>query len=149
MTQNRPGLHGALVHQSHSSGVGFTSPLAPGSMMHPHLTPPPRSWQGRGPHARPSSPCTSPVHPRPRASRTARLKSSLITETLWALSLLTSFEGKFVRFSCLVVVESPDRLPRLAVVCQDVLAVIFVKLLVIKWIGILRTVTEILKQLVI
>ena len=57
-------------------------------------------------------------------------------------SLLTSFEAKFVRFSCLVVVESPDRLTRLAVVCQHVLAVIFVKLLVIKRIGILRAVAE-------
>ena len=64
-------------------------------------------------------------------------------------SLLTSFETKFVRFSCLVVVESPDRLPRLAVVCQDVLAVIFVKFLVIKRIGILRTVAETFKPLAI
>ena len=64
-------------------------------------------------------------------------------------SLLTSFEAKFVRFSCLVVVESPDRLARLAVVCQHVLAVIFVKLLVIKRIGILRAVAETLKQLAI
>ena len=66
----------------------------------------------------------------------------------WALSLLTSFEGKFVRFSCLVVVESPDRQPGLAVIRQHVLAVIFVKLLVVKWIGILRTVAETFKQLV-
>ena len=57
-------------------------------------------------------------------------------------SRLTSFEGKFVRFSGLVVVESPDRLARLAVICQHILAVIFVKLLVIKWIGILRAVAE-------
>ena len=65
-----------------------------------------------------------------------------------ALPLLTSFEGKFVRFSCLVVVESPDRQPWLAVIRQHVLAVIFVKLLVVKWIGILRTVAETFKQLV-
>ena len=64
-------------------------------------------------------------------------------------SPLTSFEGKFVRFSCLVVVESPDRQPWLAVICQHVLAVIFVKLLVIEWIGILRTVAETFKQLAI
>ena len=63
--------------------------------------------------------------------------------------LLTSFEGKFVRFCCLVVVEGANRQSRLAVICQHVLAVIFVKLLVIKWIGILRTVAETLKQLAI
>ena len=62
-------------------------------------------------------------------------------------SLLTSFEGEFVRFSCLVVVQSSDRKPRLAVISQHVLAVIFVKLLVIEWIGILRTVAETFKQL--
>ena len=64
-------------------------------------------------------------------------------------SLLTSFETKFVRFSCLVVVESPDRQPWLAVIRQHVLAVIFVKLLVVKWIGILRTVAETFKPLAI
>ena len=62
--------------------------------------------------------------------------------------LLTSFEGKFVRFCCLVVVEGANWQSRLAVICQHVLAVIFVKLLVVKWIGILRTVAETFKQLV-
>ena len=73
------------------------------------------------------------------------LAPALLVLLLQLLELITSFESKFVRFSCFVVVESPDRQPRLAVICQHVLAVIFVKLFVIKWVGILRTVAETLK----
>ena len=79
----------------------------------------------------------------------ATLAPALLVLVLEFLELLASFEGKFVRFSSLVVVESPDGLTRLAVICQHVLAVIFVKLLVIKRIGILRTVAETFKQLAI
>ena len=70
------------------------------------------------------------------------LAPALLVLLLQLLELITSFESKFVRFSCFVVVEGPDGLTRLAVVRQNVLTVVPLLGLVVEWIGFLRAVTE-------
>ena len=59
-----------ILGYGNSAGTALSSVLS-------HFSVPrhsPRSWQDRDPPGHPSFPCTTPAHPRPPASRTARLK---------------------------------------------------------------------------
>ena len=72
----------------------------------------------------------------------ASLAPALLVLILQLLELLTSLECQLVRFSCLVVVEGADRQAGLAVICQNVLSVVPLLGLVVKWIRFLRAVAE-------
>ena len=68
-----------ILGYGNSAGTALSSVLSHFSVLR-HS---PRSWQDRDPPGHPSFPCTTPAHPRPPASRTARLKSSLVTMREW------------------------------------------------------------------
>ena len=58
------------------------------------------------------------------------------------IKIRTSVEGQLIRFCCFIIIQSPYRDTRLAVVLQHVVGVVPLLGLVVKWIRFLRAVAE-------